>query len=401
MQVNEYHLTYCTNIHPGESWVETFDNLKNYIPKVKAKFSADAAFGIGLRLSDKASRSLLEEDNLSVFKNWLDQNQCYIFTFNGFPFGGFHHQSVKDQVHYPDWTTNSRLDYTLRLFDIMAALIPDGVEGGISTSPLSYKYWDASQKDKEEVLQKATLHIAKIAEKLYKIHSADSKILHLDIEPEPDGLLENTDEVINWYKQWLIPQGAAYLKQQFGFSDKEAENCLKMHIRLCYDVCHFAIVYEKPQDVFSRLKAEGIKVGKIQISAALKTILPEDTEQRKWIEDAFTPFVESTYLHQVVERDARGKFIHYPDLPQALEKLNTSTGIEWRTHFHVPVFLANYGQLESTQEDIVEVLQYLKNEKVSDHLEVETYTWEVLPDDIQLEITESIVRELQWVQKNL
>lgn len=401
MLKNGYHLTYCTNIHPGESWAETYFNLKKYIPAIKQEVSPDAPFGIGLRLSDKASRSLLEEANLPDFKNWLEENNCYVFTMNGFPFGSFHHQVVKDKVHQPDWTTRERLDYTFRLFDILAELLPDEVEGGISTSPLSYKYWPGVLKNKNEVLQKATLNMVKIVEKLYKIHRESNQILHLDIEPEPDGLLENTREVIDWYNVWLIPQGKSYLKKQLNLSDKEAESCLKNHIRLCYDVCHFAIVYEKPEEVFRQLKTEGIKVGKIQISAALKAQLPEVIEQRKWVMDAMAPFVESTYLHQVVERDSAGHLTHFPDLPQALEKLNNPAAREWRTHFHVPVFLNNYGQLESTQEDILEVLDYLKKEQVSNHLEVETYTWEVLPADIQLEMTDSIVRELQWVQKNL
>ena len=401
MLKNGYHLTYCTNIHPGESWVENYHNLKKHIPPIKKEVSPDASFGIGLRLSDKASRSLLEKENLSDFKNWLEKNNCYVFTLNGFPFGSFHHQTVKDQVHHPDWTTKQRLDYTFRLFDILATLLPDGVDGGISTSPLSYKYWPAIQQNKNVVLEKATLHMVKIAEKLYNIYQESGQILHLDIEPEPDGLLENTEEVIGWYREWLIPQGTAYLRQHLNLSHEEAEVCLKNHIRLCYDVCHFAIVYEKPEEVFQKLKTEGIKVGKIQISAALKVHLPEGIEQRKWVMDAMAPFVESTYLHQVVERDSDGQLTHYPDLPQALEKLNNPSAREWRTHFHVPVFLNNYGQLESTQEDILDVLDYLKKEKVSDHLEIETYTWEVLPDDIQLEITDSIVRELHWVQENL
>src|SRR5690606_28215887 len=401
MQTNGYHLSYCTNIHPGETWSETFDNLKHYIPKIKAEISADVPFGIGLRLSDKASRSLQEGDNLSVFKRWLNKNNCYVFTLNGFPFGGFHHQSVKDQVHQPDWTMTARLDYTLRLFDILSALLPTGVDGGISTSPLSYKYWDRVSNTKREVFQKATLQMIKIASRLYTIRQDNGQILHLDIEPEPDGLLENTREVIEWYKEYLIPQGKVYLKQHFNFSDEEAEKCLKMHIRICYDICHFAIGYEKPAEVFSLLKAEGIKIGKVQISAALKANISEDLEERKYIKDALGAVEESTYLHQVVECNSQGELTHYPDLPEALGSLENEHAKEWRIHFHVPVFLANYGNLESTQEDILTVLEYLRKEKITNHLEVETYTWEVLPNDIQLEIVDSIVRELQWVQKKL
>ena len=137
---NGYHLTYCTNIHPGESWSKTYHNLKKFIPTIKQEVSPDAHFGIGLSLSDKAHRTLLEGDNLSDIKSWLEGNHCYVFTLNGFPFGDFHHQSVKDRVHQPDWITQARLDYNFRLFDILAGLLPVGVEGGISTSPLSYKY---------------------------------------------------------------------------------------------------------------------------------------------------------------------------------------------------------------------------------------------------------------------
>ena len=395
-----YHLSYCTNIHPGENWKETFQNLQIYVPKIKQEVSANAPFGIGLRLSDLASRELIEGDNIVVFKEWLEENACYVFTFNGFPFGGFHHQSVKDQVHHPDWTTEQRLDYTVRLFEILNFLLPTSVEGGISTSPLSYKYWTHVKQNKDKVLKEATLNIAKVARKLYKINRESGKLLHLDIEPEPDGLLENTREVIQWYKEWLLPKGITYLKEQLDLSETEAEACLKNHIRICYDVCHFAIVYEKPEEVFSILKEEGIRIGKIQISAALKVKLPDAVNDRKWIKEALSPFVESTYLHQVVEKDRKGELTHYPDLPQALDKIDRPEAKEWRTHFHVPVFLDKYGKLESTQNDILDVFRYLKEEKVTHHLEVETYTWDVLPKDIQLELTDSIVRELQWVEKN-
>ena len=401
MQLDEYHLTYCSNIHPGENWIETFENLREYIPKVKAQVSPDKAFGIGLRLSDKASLELIEEAKLVVFKKWLNEVDCYVFTLNGFPFGDFHHEIVKDRVHVPDWTTQKRVGYTSRLFSILAALLPEGMEGGISTSPLSYKYWNSTLANKNRVLKEATLHIAQIAGELYEVAQEHGQILHLDIEPEPDGLLENTAEVVDWYNNWLLPRGEAYLNKKYELLGEEAERALKEHIRICYDVCHFAIVYERPTEVFSLLKKQGIRVGKIQLSAALKVNLPQNVGNRSKIKDTLSAFVESTYLHQVVQRDSMHQLSHFPDLPKALDNLNDPAAQEWRVHFHVPVFLAAYGELESTQEDILEVLAYLKTEELTHHLEVETYTWEVLPDDIQLELADSIVRELDWIKKHL
>lgn len=396
-----YHLTYCTNIHPGESWEAVFENLRNFIPDIKNEISPDAPFGIGLRLSSEASLELSQPGELAKFQEWLAANNCYVFTFNGFPYGGFHRQVVKDEVHQPDWSSNQRLDYTLRLFDLLASLLPEGMDGGISTSPLSYRFWHLTEQAREEVIKKSTLHIAEVAVKLYRIKEGSGKELHLDIEPEPDGLLENTQEVIDYYKNRLIPLGGDYVMKQLDISREAAEKCLKDHIRLCYDVCHFAVVYEKPEEVFSALAAEGIRIGKIQISAALKLVLPEDAAQKKNFEDVLNPFVESTYLHQVVAQDRQGNLNAYRDLPAALETLKESGANEWRIHFHVPVFLSSYGQLASTQEDIVEVLRILGDQRICHHLEVETYTWEVLPESIQLDLKDSIIRELQWVKNKM
>ncbi len=134
------HLTYCSNIHPGESWNEVFKALKDHLPAVKKQVSPDQPMGIGLRLSNLASLEL-KEAGTTTFKEWMRNHGFYVFTMNGFPYGGFHRQRVKDQVHWPDWTKSERLDYTIRLFGQLEDLLPEGQEGGISTSPLSYKYW--------------------------------------------------------------------------------------------------------------------------------------------------------------------------------------------------------------------------------------------------------------------
>ncbi len=400
MFINGHHLTYCTNIHPGESWRETFQNLKEYIPGIKKELSPQSQFGIGLRSSHEASLDLIKSDTLAEFKTWLKENGCYVFTLNGFPYGGFHRQVVKDVVHQPDWTTSERLVYTERLFDLLSELLPEGMDGGISTSPLAYRHWYKGKNQLDEAIRKSTLNIAAIALKLHRIYQKTGKLLHLDIEPEPDGILENTQEVLDFYRNWLVPLGGKYLMETLGIHSEEAEKYLKEHIRICYDVCHFAVVYEKPEEVFEAFEAEGIKIGKIQISAALKANIPKEKSGKDKIEELISPFAESTYLHQVVAKDSNEKLSSFKDLPEALENLYTTKAVEWRIHYHVPIFLSDYGKISSTQQDILNVLQYIKNKKVCNHLEVETYTWEVLPEGINLDLGGSITRELQWVIEN-
>jgi hypothetical protein len=398
MDVKGFHLSYCSNIHPGESWEATFQNLKIYIPEVRQRLKAGGPFGIGLRLSNEASLVLERHEKLREFQDWLRKVNAYVFTLNGFPYGDFHRQIVKEKVHFPDWTTTDRRDYTNRSFRILAQLLPPGIDGGISTSPISYRHWFKSTDALNQGMESATQHLLEVVEELVNIHRITGKLMHLDIEPEPDGVLENSDETVSLFSDWLLPKGNPWLAKKFGVSETEAEALIKTHIRICYDVCHFAIVYEEPADTFAKFEAAGIRIGKIQISAALKVLIPDTPNGKFSLGKKLHSFVESTYLHQVIAKDAEGKLKSYSDLPQALATLADSKEKEWRIHFHVPVFLKNYGSFSSTQETIsIVIKEILSNQEITQHLEVETYTWEVLPEDTRLSLGESIARELGWV----
>lgn len=395
------HLSYCTNIHSGETWKEVFESLNTILLAVKKQVIPEQPFGIGLRLSGLASYELLQQNNLEEFKHWLKLHNCYVFTINGFPYGKFHKEKVKDLVHSPDWTTVERLEYTVRLFRILSALTSEGEHAGISTSPLSYKPWYNGNKVLlDNACKKSVIQLVKLIKMLHAIEVDQKKTLHLDIEPEPDGFLENTQDIIDFFKGYLIPMGTNILCKELDISPQGAESLIRKHIRLCYDVCHFALAYEDPADVVSKLKSNGIQIGKVQISAALKTIIPLDREARLAIMESFLPFAESTYLHQVSAIDSSNAICRYRDLPEALEELCSTKAVEWRTHFHVPVFLEQYNNHFSTNSEIIKVLNELRNNPFTDHLEVETYTWEVLPDALKTDLTTSIVRELQWIQKH-
>ncbi|MEH1878305.1 metabolite traffic protein EboE [Nostoc sp.] len=397
---NNFHLTYCSNIHPGESWLEVFANLEKYIPELKSRLSPTEPFGIGLRLADIAAKQLLQNNNLAKFQAWLTQHNLYVFTLNGFPYGGFHRQVVKDQVYAPDWSTQERVNYTLNLAQILTTLLPEGLDGGISTLPLSYKpWWGEDHATFETVLKKSCLNIASVVVEMIRIREETGKILHIDLEPEPDGLIENTSEVIYFYEDWLLPIGGNYLSEKLNIEQSLAETKLLEHVRLCYDTCHFSVEYEQPKSVFARLQSAGIKIGKIQISAAIKVKIPADADKRSLIVERLRPFAESTYLHQVIERRNDGTLYHYPDLIAALPHLEQSLAEEWRTHFHVPIFIHDYQILQSTQDDIATVLHLLQTNNACSHLEIETYTWDVLPSEMKIDLLTSIQREYDWVLK--
>jgi hypothetical protein len=396
------HLTYCTNIHPGETWPQVLASLRAHVPAVKAQVAPDRPFGLGLRLSDGASRDLADPAALAELKQWLAQHDCYVALINGFPYGGFHGVRVKDQVHQPDWTTRERLDYTRRLFRVLAPLLPAGLDGGVSTSPLSYKPWrartgagPANLTDFWLVYEQAAAHLAVVAEDLHRTYLRTGQWLHLDIEPEPDGLLENTEDTLYAFQEWIIPAAAKRLAASFGLAGAEAERAARQHLQLCYDICHFAVAYEDHARALNQFDAAGLRIGRFQVSAALRADFAAGVAGELLAE--LRQFDEPTYLHQVVARLASGQLVQYPDLGAALAQASAVPAQEWRTHFHVPIFVQHYQHLQSTQADIAEVLKLQKLQPRTRHLEVETYTWDVLPAGLRLGLAESIGRELAWV----
>jgi len=212
------HLAYCTNVHPGENWTETFASLENYTLAVRDRVCRDQPFAIGLRLSDEASRELINPDRLRDFRRWLAAENCYVFTINGFPFGRFHGGRVKEQVFAPDWSLPARLDFTNRLFDILAALLPDGVEGSVSTLPGSFKGFVRNRSQIDAIAENFWRCIDHIAE----LRERTGQALHLGVEPEPFGLFENTEETLAFFARMAERQpGDPRLHFHLGVNDPE------------------------------------------------------------------------------------------------------------------------------------------------------------------------------------
>jgi sugar phosphate isomerase/epimerase len=394
-QDNYFQLTYCTNIHPANGWAEVFANLQQYAPALKARFAPDRPFGLGLRLSGRESQELLEANQLQEFKDYLDRRGLYVFTLNGFPYGPFHKQPVKADVHAPDWRTEERVEYTLRLTEVLATLLPEGSDGGISTNPLSYKSWiDQADRATWELL---TSNVVRVAATMARVYRDEGKLLHLDLEPEPDGLLDNSAELVSFFSDWLLPIGGPMLGEILEVRPDEGRRALLDHVRVCLDTCHMAVGYENPAEVLDRFENAGIQVGKLQVGSALDVRFPAPGGARQEIARALQPFADPVYLHQVAARTSDGGMRHYPDLDVALETVADPDVAEWRVHFHTPLFVERYGAFRSTQPWIKAMFELLRQRRFCRLVEIETYTWDVLPADLKRDLLDSIAREYEWV----
>jgi sugar phosphate isomerase/epimerase len=391
----DFHLTYCTNIHPADGWDAVLSSLKRHAPALRRRFAPDSNFGVGLRLSAHDATGLLSASHLSDFRRFLDDEGLYVAVINGFPYGPFHGTPVKASVYAPDWREPARLSYTFDLVRILQALLPEGLDGGVSTAPLSYKPWMAAADG--AAWETITRHVVRVAERMARVHQETGALIHLDIEPEPDCSIENTAETLDFFEHRLLPFGAQLLAHSMGVSESAARELLLEHIRVCFDCCHFAVEFEESAVALRRMRDLGIKIGRVQLSSALDVDVPADKTAAAAVLDRLRPFADATYLHQVVER--RGESLrHYLDLPDVLERVNgESEARTWRIHFHVPLFTAEYGTLGSTQGYVANVLRQAIETQATTHLEIETYTWDVLPADLKMDSLESIAREYEWV----
>lgn len=388
-------LVYCTNIHPADGWAEVLAGLRAHAPALKARLSPDAPFGIGLRLSGRESAELLEGERLARFRELLDAEGLYVPTINGFPHGAFHGAPVKDLVHAPDWRSEERVAYTLRLAEVLAGLVDAGGEASISTSPLSYRRWLGTPDD--ATWEAFAVNLARVAEALVRLRRERGVLVHVDVEPEADGLLADCAELEAFFADHLWRTGAAHLARALGCTRGAAVEHLREHLRVCFDSCHASVAFEEPAATLARLDAAGIRVGKLQLSAALRVPLEEGPAGRDAAHRALHAFADSTYLHQVAQRNRDGSRRAYPDLPHALGCIDDPAAEEWRVHFHVPIFAEDLAGFSSTQDDLRRLLDLARGGAVARRLEIETYTWDVLPAGLKAELVDSIEREYRWV----
>lgn len=382
---HDIHLAYCTNIHRGETWEQTFDTLQKYALAVRDRVSPGKAYAIGLRLGDAASRQLSDRATLTAFQRWLEANNCYIFTINGFPYGSFHGARVKEQVYAPDWTTDERVAYTCRLFDLLAELVPSGVEGSVSTVPCSFKEFIESPAQVAAMraqLWRTVEHIAYVSEK-------SGKMLHLGLEPEPLCYLETTAETVQFFDELR--------------TDRPNDDRLNRHLGVNYDTCHLAVEFEDAAESIRRLQSENIKISKLHFSSALK-VKPTHEARR-----ALAAFVEPVYFHQVIARWPGGRITRTKDLDIALAESSGLDDIaeaelpEWRIHFHIPLHSRPTELFDTTSDQILGVIDLLAaNPNLCRHIEMETYTWEVLPGPLKKrDVVDQLADEYAWTLNKL
>lgn len=388
-------LTYSTLVHPGDTWDDMWHSLTTFVPKVKARVCPKDRFGISLRLSASSAQTLIANPQKRVeLKRFLDENDMYLYTVNAFPYGPFKNQVVKEQVYEPDWRTEERTQYTINVAEVLGEIAPEGTSPSIQSAPLGFK----PRVTGPDVVASYTDHVLRVAARLVDIASRTGRTIGLSLEPEPFCFLETTDETVDYFTNHLYSgAAAARLAKLAGIPISEASVALRRHVGVVFDICHQAVEYETISQSLQKLVNAGIPIFKLQEAAAV--YIPE--VNTKTIA-ALEKYADTIYLTQTIEKKD-GQFAKYLNLEDAFAAFKANPGPrEWRTHIHVPVFLDDLGAFRTTRFAIEDALRYHKANPLSLQLEIETYTWDVLPDSLKTgDIVDYVSREIEWVQGQL
>lgn len=375
---------YCTNVHAGVDLDSICSNLEQFAIPARDASGSDE-LGVGLWIPAQAAGEL--SDGVDRFRKFLRERRLRAFTINGFPYDNFHQPIVKRGVYSPEWWRPERLDYTLRLAEILTQLLPqEQTTGSISTLPIAW----ADEKADSENLAQAGANMRQLAAKLKDIEQSTGKRIVVALEPEPGCVLDTTQDVVDWFEKEL----------------PDADH--RRYLGVCHDICHSAVMMESQQQVLADFVEAGVMIGKVQVSNAIIAdwLSMAAGRQREAIAQ-LSEFAEDRYLHQTGRLKADGSFELAEDLPNLLrsacgEEQPACGDQRWIVHFHVPIFLERFGHLRTSQDDTLECLRFLNQNGAADftgHLEVETYAWTVLPQAMRRRgLSEDIAREISWLR---
>jgi len=383
MSLSLLPLSYCTNVHPGRSVAEVEDGLDRFTVPVRKHFCQPLAAGLWLA-KPVVNELLGQPDGVRRFADGLASRGLTCHTLNAFPFGDFHSARVKENVYLPDWSTDERLTYTSQCAEVLAALLPEHADGSISTLPLGFKRLPHSA----DFLDRTAGQLVNAARFLDQLRSRTGKVIRLAVEPEPLCIVETTPEAIDFFRRLRHHAEKAGLL-----------NAANTHIGLCYDVCHQAVEFEDVTESIRALDEADIRINKVHISCAIELERPAENAAGRL---ALRQYVEPRYLHQTTARVGNAEVVREVDLTeQFIDNPGPlfADAPSWRIHFHVPVDVHRLGPLSTTRPDLIKAMTEIAELEYAPHLEVETYTWEVLPGAGPGDLVEGLTRELVSTRK--
>lgn len=358
MTFNKKTLTYCSNIFKTNNIKKLKKYIKTYLNTKEYKHTH-----INLCVSNQFIKKI--SNKIKNIKKWQNTNKLNINSFNGFVYQNFHLKNIKEKIYYPDWSSKKRLDFTQKIIKTSDILnVKKNIS--ISTLPLSYKKWIQS-KHIIYILYKFKHQICAMIKHLKK----NKNYIHIDLEPEPYCIIENYHTIKKFYIKVINKKN-------------------KKHICLCYDICHFSVNFEKHEKIIKHMK-NLIHIGKIQVSSALSVILPVNPRIIKRLKNTLFILNKSNFLHQcVIKKNLIIKKVS--DVKYVIKNISINNDKEIKIHCHIPIYKKKFGHMYTTQKETKKVLNFIQQQNITKHIEIESYTHHTLFKKISCQ--KSITKEL-------
>jgi len=359
-------LAYSTNLHAAESAAEIAEAMNNFAGPLRNALGWDW-LGVDLRLGSLALRG-----DLQILRRMLDHHRLSAHTLNGFPLRPFQAVRVKEDAYLPDWSEPGRLDDSLRLIDA-ALLLSDDPLVTISTCPGSFRPL-GPQRNRPDAFATA---LGSWAAAAYLAWRRTNRVVVLCLEPEPWCQLETSWDVAAFWSGPLIKVGIVSAAGLLDGDLVAARQAVEQHLGVCFDTCHLSVAFEDQTAAMARMRAAGVHIAKIQVSAA-----PEADARDPAQVAALAAMAEPRFFHQTAVSDGAGSLSRSVDLDGLGGALSRLPGARTaRSHFHVPidvVRLAN-GLATTAADSRIGLVSGLASGCA--HVSVETYTWPLLAAD--------------------
>ncbi|MBW2275830.1 MAG: hypothetical protein JRG96_21425, partial [Deltaproteobacteria bacterium] len=298
-------LAYCMNLHPASDLEGVLEGMRTITLPLAERLGAERlseGFGVGMYLpADVALALTVDEgaEDLARLVEFLQEHRLDAFTFNAFPYGGFHEAGLKESVFRPTWKSPERVAFTLAVARIAGHGRGHGHGHGhghvsISTHTGMFGAWIEGEGDRLACAE----NMALCALDLAQLEEEQGLRVVLALEPEPRSLVNDTGALPAHFERIRV-RAREVLGRGHSSMRELSEEIVRQHIGTCLDTCHAAVEFEAPADALANATTAGTPLGKIQFSSALALEHPAANAAGREI---VFGMAEPVYLHQVTGR---------------------------------------------------------------------------------------------------
>jgi len=406
-------LCYCLNLHPAEDLAGVRRGVEEITLALASRLGVRDGFGLGSWLAAAVAMPLGAGEGLEDYAGFVRDRGLDPFTYNAFPFGGFHRPGLKAGVFRPTWAETERVVYTASVARVAARAWERAGRRSSHVSISTHSGMHGADASDRAALLRCADNFARTAGLLARLERETGCRIVLGIEAEPRASAGTTAEVARLL-ELVRERAAAVLPAEQAVERARATDVVRRHLGTCLDACHAAVEFEHPQDAYLSATHAGAPLAKLQFASALELSAPRENDVAR---ERFFALDEPVYLHQVTGRLPDGALVRAGDLPEvqaayAAGDARWRAAAPWRCHFHVPVDLGSVGRerggLGTTRAHADELLAVALADPErwggdELHLEIETYTWDILPGEARGtgSLIDGLEREYRHVEARL